>query len=1047
MRPTAAAATALGAVAAGTIWLQCTKPAPRPGEEGFRPALSAAAGWGGERCTSLVEWAQPGHCQVTEVQVSSQVMAKLAAAVDNASDSPDASVQRDQALFFAFDETLDLAVESLQQACDSDRSAANLTELAATHLLLWQHHGGSSDLQAALVLAAEAQNLPNRSSATTAVLVWVGAELGLRHELKLMWEELTRVPGGSEVARTSLERLSRPTWAEEWSKARQELERAMVSGASLAAMDIAQRYPLETRRWVVATKIPQWLKAVSGSDEERSQFDDLRVLARDRAERTGDDALLATIEAIDRSDPSRRRSLLRGLMALQDGVDGLSAGTQEGFERGVKQLHVAVSEIPTEIPSLLAEAQLELQIGQMQQRCGQVSAGLCYQQVRRELLRLCAETPQSWRAFHLRAHRVLGLIDVRDAKYGSALTHYRRALAFSSGLGEAESLAALRGQRAEALQKLGRMDEAWRELALALPAMERSGIAYRRHATLYWTTDYLRVAGHLQAALLFASEYTSAARVDGDPVSMVEAEMLLARCLLEDGRVEAASQALRRARAVRGANLVEEPEGRLATKLALAEVTVASRSADPRRLRHALDKIGRLSRLLEKLNERFDLRQLLADRARIFLHFGTDAGPAVEDQLAELIRQWFDLLSDADRLRLLGRDRELIRLMAQRHWRAGRTKDAWAEIERGRSAALLMRRSATDTLSTLLDPAAVQAALAPGELLVQFAVWPERTLVWAIHRNGWRTNSVVIRPAELARRVDGLCQAIRSEKTEDVQEQGAALHDLLFGDLLTNLSPQRRLMLSPDGPLHRLPWAALWNTRQQELPVQAAEISILPSAHFLLQGEPVAPTFDSSTSVLFVTNPKLSAEVAQSFPDLQGSAPLHKKIRKLFPKTARRIGGEANRNVLKQAQNYRILHFDLHGLYSPNPATSSLVLAPLDETDGVDYLLAEQIATLDLTGVDLVVLAGCDTARGFERGAGELDGLVRAFLAAGARGVIASQWKIEDRATSRFLENFYETLKLGASVSRALSSTQADLLTQQGTAVMDGLAFIFVGSG
>ena len=47
---------------------------------------------------------------------------------------------------------------------------------------------------------------------------------------------------------------------------------------------------------------------------------------------------------------------------------------------------------------------------------------------------------------------------------------------------------------------------------------------------------------------------------------------------------------------------------------------------------------------------------------------------------------------------------------------------------------------------------------------------------------------------------------------------------------------------------------------------------------------------------------------------------------------------------------------------------------------------------------DLVTLSGCETGLG-GRDAGEVVGLVRALLAAGARRVVASQWRVDDAIT------------------------------------------------
>jgi CHAT domain-containing protein len=109
---------------------------------------------------------------------------------------------------------------------------------------------------------------------------------------------------------------------------------------------------------------------------------------------------------------------------------------------------------------------------------------------------------------------------------------------------------------------------------------------------------------------------------------------------------------------------------------------------------------------------------------------------------------------------------------------------------------------------------------------------------------------------------------------------------------------------------------------------------------------------------------------------------------------------------------YRIVHFATHGIIdSRTPALSGLMLSRVGERgeplDG--FLGLRDIYNLRL-GADLVVLSGCETALGKEvRGEG-LVGLTQGFLYAGARQVVASLWRIEDRATAELMSRFYRGL-------------------------------------
>jgi CHAT domain-containing protein len=84
------------------------------------------------------------------------------------------------------------------------------------------------------------------------------------------------------------------------------------------------------------------------------------------------------------------------------------------------------------------------------------------------------------------------------------------------------------------------------------------------------------------------------------------------------------------------------------------------------------------------------------------------------------------------------------------------------------------------------------------------------------------------------------------------------------------------------------------------------------------------------------------------------------------------------------------------------------VNAPTADDDGI--LTAEEVATLDLSRVELAVLSACETGLGQVAGGEGLLGLQRAFHAAGARTVVSTLWKVDDVATRDVMERFYENL-------------------------------------
>ena len=77
------------------------------------------------------------------------------------------------------------------------------------------------------------------------------------------------------------------------------------------------------------------------------------------------------------------------------------------------------------------------------------------------------------------------------------------------------------------------------------------------------------------------------------------------------------------------------------------------------------------------------------------------------------------------------------------------------------------------------------------------------------------------------------------------------------------------------------------------------------------------------------------------------------------------------------------------------------------ENQGDGVLSAEEIAGMNLKGVDWAVLSGCDTGAGTVKSGEGVFGLRRAFQIAGVNTVIMSLWPIEDEATRQWMSSLY----------------------------------------
>jgi CHAT domain-containing protein len=117
----------------------------------------------------------------------------------------------------------------------------------------------------------------------------------------------------------------------------------------------------------------------------------------------------------------------------------------------------------------------------------------------------------------------------------------------------------------------------------------------------------------------------------------------------------------------------------------------------------------------------------------------------------------------------------------------------------------------------------------------------------------------------------------------------------------------------------------------------------------------------------------------------------------------------ANSPALAQ---YRILHIATHGVMDiEHPELSGIVLSMVDDKgrplDG--YLRLHEIYGLNLPA-ELVVLSACQTGVGKQIKGEGLIALTRGFMYAGAKSVVASYWKVDDKASSELMAEFYKQM-------------------------------------
>jgi len=227
-----------------------------------------------------------------------------------------------------------------------------------------------------------------------------------------------------------------------------------------------------------------------------------------------------------------------------------------------------------------------------------------------------------------------------------------------------------------------------------------------------------------------------------------------------------------------------------------------------------------------------------------------------------------------------------------------------------------------------------------------------------------------------------------------------------------------RIVIVPDKALFYLPFAVLHDG--QAYLIERFSLAYTPSMGILKYARSKARP--KTGRVLALGNPDLG-NPSMDLPSAQAEA---QKVAGRFPDSRVYLGAQATETVARSAVGrFDIIHFATHGEFSTaDPLFSSLRLAADAENDG--RLEAAEIFSLRISPW-LVTLSACRTGLGVVTSGGEVIGLNRAFIYAGAPAVVSSLWSIGDESTAFLMEKFYENLK-GMPRDAALRAAQVDMI-------------------
>ena len=234
--------------------------------------------------------------------------------------------------------------------------------------------------------------------------------------------------------------------------------------------------------------------------------------------------------------------------------------------------------------------------------------------------------------------------------------------------------------------------------------------------------------------------------------------------------------------------------------------------------------------------------------------------------------------------------------------------------------------------------------------------------------------------------------------------------------MLADGPPPRKLRVAPHGPLFRVPYHALpWNGGVLGETVEVA-LDPFPA------GLPAIPNLRPAGRAWVLGYGGSSRSGIEN--EVRAVARI---LGDGGTEVEARAGALARvESVSAAAGEAALVHVAGHAVYrADHPEFSALRLA-----DG--WLTVSDLAAMPLDGA-CVVLSACETGPRGSVGGGEMLGLVRGLTRAGAAAVVASLWRVHDRAAVRFMRALYsrwrETGRLGEAmhaVQRAAARADVD---------------------
>ena len=365
------------------------------------------------------------------------------------------------------------------------------------------------------------------------------------------------------------------------------------------------------------------------------------------------------------------------------------------------------------------------------------------------------------------------------------------------------------------------------------------------------------------------------------------------------------------------------------------------------------------------------------------------------------------------------------------------------------------------------DPESIRKQLPEDTLFIAFAVGERETCLYLVRRASIKTYRIEITPRKLASKVDAL-RSVLTNRAENSELNRTFFNDIFPVDARKTLLEAKRLLISPDNLLWKVPFAALATNDQGEPRYLGEEKPIAYTQSLALyvqsKNDRVIMKKGEKPIALVVGDPVFSRAMPKGNSEIRGDEQVSNGERgalwnggvppKRLPATRKEaeaiasLYGDApllaedasELKVRERIEKADVLHLATHGYLHPKvPMASGLLLTypAIDpnpgETNNDGALQAWEIFSQLHLHAEIAILSACETGLGKNVSSEGVIGLTRALQYAGCRSVLASQWKVADNSSYLLMTAFHRGLRMGLAKDEALRRAMQEIRSSPAT--------------